>query len=106
MSEKSQGLESLEIWRMAVDYAVNICQIVIPLFPQEEKWALASQMRRAVQSITANIAEGYGRFHYHETIHFCYIAPSSKVHNIAEVGSIQQRLGKTYNRAAPYTGSA
>ena len=77
MGEKNQGLESLEIWRKAVDYAVDICQNVIPAFPQEEKWALASQMRRAVQSIPANIAEGYGRYNFQETIHFCYIARGS-----------------------------
>lgn len=77
MGERNQGLESLEIWRKAVDYAVDICQNVIPLFPQEEKWALASQLRRAVQSIPANIAEGYGRYNFQETIHFCYIARGS-----------------------------
>ena len=77
MGEKNQGLESLEIWRKAVDFAVDICQNVIPLFPQEEKWALASQLRRAVQSIPANIAEGYGRYNFQESIHFCYIARGS-----------------------------
>jgi len=77
MGEKNQGLESLEIWRKAVDFAVEICQDVIPLFPQEEKWALSSQLRRAVQSISANIAEGYGRYNFQETIHFCYIARGS-----------------------------
>ena len=77
MAQNNQGLDSLEIWRKAVDYAVDICQNVIPLFPQEEKWALASQLRRSVQSIPANIAEGYGRYNFQETIHFCYIARGS-----------------------------
>ena len=77
MEPKNQGLESLEIWRKAVEYAVNTCQNVIPLFPHEEKWALSSQLRRAVQSIPANIAEGYGRYNFQETIHFCYIARGS-----------------------------
>ncbi|MFU8827764.1 MAG: four helix bundle protein [Brevefilum sp.] len=77
MAQKNQGLESLEIWRRAVDYAVDMCQNVIPLFPPEEKWALASQLRRSVQSIPANIAEGYGRYNFQETIHYCYIARGS-----------------------------
>jgi four helix bundle protein len=77
MEKKNQGLETLEVWNRSVDYAVDVCQNVISLFPSEEKWALASQLRRAVQSISANIAEGYGRYNYQETIHFCYIARGS-----------------------------
>ena len=77
MQRNNVGLESLEIWRKAVDYAVDVCKNVIPYFPSEEKWALASQLRKSVQSIPANIAEGYGRFNFQETIHFCYIARGS-----------------------------
>lgn len=77
MERKNQGLETLEVWCKAVDYAVDVCQNVIPFFPPEEQWALASQLRRAVQSIPANIAEGYGRYNFQETIHFCYIARGS-----------------------------
>lgn len=75
--KKNQGLETLKVWLRTLDYAVDICQNLIPLFPQEEKWALSSQLRRSVQSIPANIAEGYGRYHFKETIHFFYIARGS-----------------------------
>ena len=74
---KNQGLETLAVWQKADEYAVDVCQNVIPLFPSEEKWALSSQLRRSVQSIPANIAEGYGRYNYQETIHFFYIARGS-----------------------------
>jgi four helix bundle protein len=74
---KNQGLETLAVWQKAVDYAVDVCQNVIPLFPPEEKWSLASQLRRSVQSIPANVAEGYGRYNFQETIHYCYIARGS-----------------------------
>ena len=40
-------------------------------FPAEEKFRLADQMIRASISSTANIAEGYGRFHFQESIQFC-----------------------------------
>jgi four helix bundle protein len=37
---------------------------ILPLLPKEEKFNLNLQIRRASVSITANIAEGYGRFHF------------------------------------------
>jgi four helix bundle protein len=40
-------------------------------FPEEEKFSLTAQIRRAAVSVTANIAEGYGRFSYQENIQFC-----------------------------------
>ena len=38
--------------------------------PPEEKYNLVGQMRRAALSLTNNIAEGHGRFHYQENIQF------------------------------------
>ena len=40
-------------------------------FPQDEKYKLVDQMVRASRSVTANIAEGYGRYHFQENIQFC-----------------------------------
>jgi hypothetical protein len=57
MAGENQGLESLKVWRKSMDFAVDVCQNILPLFPAEEKWALSSQLRRAVYSISANIAE-------------------------------------------------
>ena len=38
---------------------------------------MTQQLRRSVQSIPANIAEGYGRYYYQESIRFCYISRGS-----------------------------
>ena len=50
---------------------------IITILPKEEKYNAGSQIRRAVFSITANIAEGYGRYHYQEGIQFYRIARAS-----------------------------
>jgi four helix bundle protein len=75
--EGDKGLETLQIWQRSLAFAETVCKQVLPLLPAEEKWVLAQQLRRAVQSISANIAEGYGRFYYQEGIRFCYLARGS-----------------------------
>jgi four helix bundle protein len=74
---QDKGLESLQIWKDSLQLAVDICKNVIPLFPIDEKYALTAQIRRSSQSISANIAEGYGRYYYQEGIRYCYIARGS-----------------------------
>ena len=46
-------------------------------FPKEEKYELTSQIKRASRSVTANIAEGYGRYTYTDTRHFFIMARGS-----------------------------
>ncbi|HNY04212.1 MAG TPA: four helix bundle protein [Candidatus Woesebacteria bacterium] len=46
-------------------------------FPQKELYGLGDQIRRAVVSITSNIAEGFGRHTYKEKIQFYYQAHGS-----------------------------
>jgi four helix bundle protein len=81
----STGLQRLQAWTKAKDFAVEIYRQAIPILPPEEKWGLASQMRRSAQSIPANIAEGYGRFYYQETIRFCYIARGSLEETLSHI---------------------
>lgn len=71
------GLKRLKVWLKAKDFALNIYKEVLPLLPVEEKWNLNSQLRRSSLSISANIAEGYGRFYYQDNVRFCYIARGS-----------------------------
>ena len=71
------GLKRLKVWETAKDFAVKIYKQVLPLLPQEEKWSLNQQIRRSSTSISANIAEGYGRFYYQDNVRFCYNARGS-----------------------------
>lgn len=66
----------IEAWKLARKLRVAV-YIVIKELPTEERYDLASQMRRAAISGSANIAEGYGRFHYQENIQFCRISRGS-----------------------------
>lgn len=72
-----KGLETLVVWQKALQFAKYICGVVISQLPDQEKYALASQIRRSSQSVPANIAEGYGRYYYQEGIRFAYIARGS-----------------------------
>jgi len=72
-----QGLKRLKVWVRAKDFALKIYEQILPLLPPEEKWNLNQQLRRSSLSISANIAEGYGRYYYQDNVRFCYLARGS-----------------------------
>ncbi|SMD32129.1 four helix bundle protein [Reichenbachiella faecimaris] len=69
-------LEELEVWRKGREFR-NEISALCKIFPNEEKYKLIDQMIRASRFITANVAEGYGRFHYQENIQYCRQARGS-----------------------------
>lgn len=64
------SFEDLECWKEAVLLRKRI-RTITKSFPVDEKYKLTDQLIRASRSVTANIAEGYGRFHYLENSKFC-----------------------------------
>ena len=62
--------EELDCWKKATELRRGLAKITKG-FPRDEKYKLADQMTRASRSVTANIAEGFGRFHYQEYAQFC-----------------------------------
>lgn len=68
--------EDLELYKAAREIRKAIYNLIKNL-PDEEKFNLSSQMRRAATSLTNNIAEGNGRYHYQESIQFCRQARGS-----------------------------
>jgi len=76
MSETKSSFETLEVWIKSRELRNQISKLS-KSFPTEEKYKLIDQMIRASRSVTANIAEGYGRFHYQENIQFCRQARGS-----------------------------
>ena len=74
--EKYDDFRDLQVWQKCREIRKEIW-IFCKTLPQEEKFRLADQMIRASRSSTACIAEGYGRFHYQETIQYCRQARGS-----------------------------
>jgi four helix bundle protein len=77
MSEKTyRGFEELEVWREARELRRAVYALTKTL-TADEKYVLVPQIRRAVLSVTNNIAEGHGRFHYQENAQFLRLARGS-----------------------------
>ena len=70
MKEVIHSFEELEVYRLAREFSNKVHQLIKKL-PKDEEYNLKGQMRRAKLSMTNNIAEGFGRFHFQENIQFC-----------------------------------
>ena len=66
-----KSFEEMPVWQKAHKLAVEIFH-VSEHFPRKEDYGLTSQLRRAALSISANIAEAFGRFHYRDKLNFYY----------------------------------
>ena len=66
----------LQVWQRSRDLAVAVDRVTRQ-FPRADRGVTAAQLRRAVLSIPANIAEGCGRSSRKETIRFLQIASGS-----------------------------
>jgi four helix bundle protein len=64
------SFEDLEVYKLARQFSNKVNQLIKKL-PKEEEYNLKGQMRRAKLSMTNNIGEGFGRFHFQENIQFC-----------------------------------
>lgn len=73
---KLQSFEDLRCWKISRDLRRKII-LLAKKFPDVEKYRLSQQLVNSVRSVTANIAEGYGRFHFQENVQFCRIARGS-----------------------------
>ena len=69
--------EELDCWKHCRTLRLFVARHVVPPLPKHERYRLADQVLRAARSTTANIAEGYGRFHYLENAKFCSNARGS-----------------------------
>lgn len=61
----------LPVYHKCRHFRNKISAQVVISFPKSEDFSLKSQVLRSSRSVTANIAEGFGRFHHQENIQFC-----------------------------------
>lgn len=78
--------EDLEVYKAAREFRKKIYKLIKGL-PPEEKYNLADQMRRASVSLTNNIAEGHGRYHFQENIQFCRVSRGSLMELIDDLNT-------------------
>jgi len=81
------NFEKLEVWQKAMAFADSVYSVTRS-FPDNERFGLTSQMRRAAVSISSNIAEGSSRFSNKDFARFIEFATGS----VFEVAS-QARIG-------------
>jgi four helix bundle protein len=76
VADQRLGFQDLKCWQLARRLVIEAHEVAAQL-PSIERYDLASQMRRSSKSVMANIAEGYGRYHYLDKLRFFYIARGS-----------------------------
>ena len=84
MNNEKFSFEKLEVYTESRKLVKEIYKLV-KLLPSDEKFDLGSQIRRAAVSITANIAEGCGRFSLKEKIYFIGISYGSLMEVFSEL---------------------
>ena len=85
------NFEKLEVWQKAIDFA-DLVYSLTRHFPDNEKFGLTNQMRRAAVSISSNIAEGSSRTSRGDFARFIEIATGS-VFEVVSQGNIGLRQG-------------
>ena len=73
---KIESFTDLNVWKEGHLLVLQIYKIT-KTFPKEETYSMVDQMRRSASSVTANIAEGFGRHSYKEKVQFYYLSKGS-----------------------------
>ena len=76
MKNKIKSFEDLEVYQLAEELGDQVWDIVI-VWPAFAKNSLGYQLVKAADSIGANLAEGFGRFHFAENRQFSRISRGS-----------------------------
>jgi len=70
MKRRKSRFEDLDCWKAGREVRLFVARRIVPELPAEERYRLGDQIIRSARSVTANLAEGYGRFHYRDEAKF------------------------------------
>lgn len=73
-----KSFEELDCYKVCRDFRNQVAEFCEKL-PSREEFRLKGQLLKASRSVTANIAEGFGRHHHQENLQFCRMARGSLV---------------------------
>lgn len=80
----SFSFEKLQVYQQAKEYVKDVYSLTYK-FPQNERYCLCDQLKRAAVSIVSNIAEGSGRNSYKDKVHFVEIAYGSLMESLCQL---------------------
>ena len=83
-------LEEFQVYQLSMELGEEVWNIVIK-WNDLAKDTVGKQLVRAIDSVAANLSEGYGRYHYKEAKNFSYYSRGSLYES-------KTWLTKAYNR--------
>jgi len=103
--DKKYRLDDFGLYNLAREFRKKVYKLIKQL-PPEECFCLDPQMRKAIVSVTNNIAEGHGRWHYQENIQFCRISRGSVEEILDDINTcLDEGYGeKVYNEGLKADG--
>jgi four helix bundle protein len=69
--EPTRTFEELEAWKAGRELRIFVFRKIVPVLKNLREFDLCDQIKRASRSVTHNIAEGHGRFHFLDNYRFC-----------------------------------
>jgi four helix bundle protein len=84
------GIDDLQVYQLAMVLGERVWAVVVK-WDGFSKSTVGNQAVRSADSVAANISEGFGRYHYKENIHFCYIARGSLLETRTWLDKAQRR---------------
>jgi four helix bundle protein len=75
--EPTKTFEDLEAWKAGRELRIFVFRHIVPVLLNLREFELCDQIKRASRSVTHNIAEGHGRYHFLDNNRFCSQARGS-----------------------------